>query len=124
MIEIRAVPRDDGLMLSAKGHAGMASFGQDVVCAGVSALLYGFAAYLESLNPCEETGASHLECVEGEGLLQLATRGLGGADLRGWAVVAEGLRLIEKAYPTCVRLWDEYSSPQQTIMEEKSEHDG
>ena len=106
MIEIRMYPMGDGLVLSAEGHAGMAPRGHDVVCAGVSALLFGYAAYLESLGPCGEGRSPHLECEEGDGRLRLVTRGLGGADLRGWSVVAAGLRLIEEAYPACVRLWD------------------
>ena len=51
MICIRITEREDGLELSAHGHAGYAPRGQDVVCAGVSALIYGFIAYLEGLLP-------------------------------------------------------------------------
>ena len=62
MIEIRVYPKGDGMVLSAEGHAGMAPRGRDIVCAGVSALLYGFAAYLESLAPrgmgCGSGGAA------------------------------------------------------------------
>ena len=110
MIRIRVLERDDGLEISAVGHAGVAPRGQDIVCAGVSALLYGFIAYLETLSPiatAEEGGeVPHLVCSEGEGLLRVKTRGLGGADLRGWEVTAAGLRLIESAWPTCVVLCD------------------
>jgi len=123
MIEIRVFPKGDGMVLSAEGHAGMAPRGQDIVCAGVSALLFGFAAYLESLTPCGEERTAHLACVEGDGVLRLSTHGLGGEELRGWAVVAAGLRLIEEAYPACVRLLDGYSSARrhEHEMEVKSE---
>lgn len=121
MIEIRVFPKEDGMALVAEGHAGMAPRGRDIVCAGVSALLYGFAAYLESLIPCEAEGTPHLECEEGDGALRLTTHGLGGAERRGWAVVTAGLRLIEEAYPACVRLLDGYSSATQYEMEVKSE---
>ena len=46
MIRIRVTRRDSGLEIFAEGHAGYAPVGQDIVCAGVSALLYGFVAYL------------------------------------------------------------------------------
>ncbi len=108
MIYIRVLERDDGLEITAVGHAGQGPRGRDIVCAGVSALLYGFIAYLEALPPiatAEEGGEEpHLECSEGEGLLRVTTRGLGGADTRGWRVTAAGLRLVEAAYPTCVTL--------------------
>ena len=110
MICIRVLRRDGGLELTAVGHAEQAPRGEDIVCAGVSALLYGFIAYLETLPPiatAEEGGeVPHLVCSEGEGLLRVKTRGLGGADLRGWEVTAAGLRLIESAWPACVALCD------------------
>ena len=110
MIHIRVLRRADGLELSAVGHAGQALRGQDIVGAGVSALLYGFVAYLETLPPiatAEGVGDQpHLACSEGEGLLRVTTRGLGGADLAGWQVTAAGLRLIHAAYPAYLELCD------------------
>ena len=110
MIRIRVLRRDGGLEITAVGHAEQAPRGQDIVCAGVSALLYGFIAYLETLPPIATAEASgevpHLTCSEGEGLLRVKTRGLGGADTLGWAVTAAGLRLIQTAYPACVALHD------------------
>ncbi len=108
MIRIRALERGDGVDITAVGHAEYGPRGHDIVCAGVSALLYGFIAYLEALPPIATAGAggegSHLEYSEGEGLLRVTTRGLGGDDLRCWRVTAAGLRLLEAAYPTCVTL--------------------
>lgn len=110
MIRIRVLRRDGGLEMTAVGHAEQAPRGEDIVCAGVSALLYGFVAYLETLPPIATAEAGgeypHLECSEGEGLLRIKTRGLGGADTNGWRVTAAGLQLIEAAYPTCVALHD------------------
>ena len=110
MICIRVLRRDEGLEISAVGHAGQAPRGEDIVCAGVSALLYGFVAYLETLPPIATAEAGgehpHLECSEGEGLLRIKTRGLGDADTNGWRVTAAGIRLIAAAYPTCVVLHD------------------
>ena len=107
MIKIHAFLSKDGMTVSAAGHAGMGPQGSDIVCAGVSALLYGFAAYLENVVPGGAEALSRLEYSEGDGALRLETRGLEGADLRGWEVVSRGLRLIEETYPSCVRLSDE-----------------
>ena len=109
MICIRMTKREDGVELSAHGHAGYAPRGQDVVCAGVSALLYGFVAYLEGLSPIATAeppdGASpHLEVEEGDGLLTVRTFGMGGKDLDGAAVIQAGLGLIASCYPTFVTL--------------------
>lgn len=126
MIRIRVLERDDGLEISAVGHAGIAPRGQDIVCAGVSALLYGFIAYLETLSPiatAEEGGeVPHLACSEGEGLLRIKTRGLGGADLQGWRVTAAGLRLVASAYPGSVCVWEDSSSTRDQHQEVKEKH--
>ncbi len=116
MIRIRVRRQGDGMSLLAVGHAGQAPRGQDTVCAGVSALLYGFVAYLESLPPiatAEDKGSTpHLECSEDDGFLRVVTRGLGGADILGWRVTEAGLRLIRSAYPACVELCDGMDSVQ------------
>ena len=75
MIRVRAYREDGGVGILATGHAGMAPHGRDPVCAGVSALLYGYLAYLEGLAPpsgrsdtADATGESpHLQVVEAEG---------------------------------------------------------
>lgn len=109
MIRIRARRRGDGLELWARGHAGYASRGQDIVCAGVSALLFGYIAYLEGLSPSatedgssSEGGIPHLEITEGDGYLRVRTRGLVGQDVEGWRVTESGLSLIASAYPAYV----------------------
>ena len=107
MICIRITEGEDGLELFAHGHAGYAPRGQDVVCAGVSALLYGFVAYLEGLSPIATAESldgetPHLEVGEGDGILTVKTRGMGGKDLDGVAVIQAGLGLIASCYPTFV----------------------
>ena len=111
MIRVQVTVGRDGLTLSAVGHAGLAPRGQDVVCAGVSALLYGFVAYLEGLTPIATAEACsmggdlpHLEVSEGDGRLTVRTRGLGGQDTAGFGVTEAGLRLIAACYPAYVTL--------------------
>ena len=111
MIRIRVTRRDGGMELKAHGHAGYAPHGQDIVCAGVSALLYGFVAYLEGLSPIATAEASslggeapHREVSEGDGELRVVTRGLGGRDVAGFDVTLAGLSLIAACYPAFVTL--------------------
>ena len=122
MICIRITRREDGLDLSAHGHAGYAPRGQDVVCAGVSALLYGFIAYLEELLPIATAEGSEgespsLQVQDKDGVLSVHTRGMGGADLDGLEVIRAGLTLMAVAYPAYIMLdtnlhrkGDEYDS--------------
>ena len=122
MICIRITKGEDGLDLSAHGHAAYAPRGQDVVCAGVSALLYAFIAYLEGLMPIATAGNSDGKTPswrvrDEDGVLTVQTRGMGGADLDGLAVIQAGLGLIAASYPAFVMLdiqtkrkGDEYES--------------
>lgn len=111
MIEIEALLRDGGMEVLATGHAGFAPVGQDIICAGVSALLFGFVAYVETLSPVGGGKAPHVEYRAGDGMLYLRTRGLAGADAVGWTAVAAGLRLIAEAYPGHVRFKDRGTVP-------------
>lgn len=106
MIRIRVTRSADGLDLVAVGHAGYGARGEDPVCAGVSALLYGFVAYLEETLPIATAGdrPSPLAWADGDGWLRVQTHGMGGKASEAWAVVAAGLRLIAAAYPAHVQL--------------------
>ena len=109
MICIHITEREDGLELSAHGHAGYAPRGQDVVCAGVSALLYGFISYLEGFLPIatEKTpreGTPRLEVEDKDDVLRVRTYGMGGVDTAGLAVIRAGLGLIATCYPSFVTL--------------------
>ena len=111
MISVSFSTADEAVRVKAFGHANTAPFGQDIVCAGVSALLYGFVAYLEGLSPIATAEASslggeapHLEVSEGDGELRVVTRGLGGRDVAGLDVSLAGLSLIAACYPAFVTL--------------------
>lgn len=95
MIEIRLGPRS----VTAKGHAGYRPYGQDIVCAGVSALL---ATAAEMLLRMEEHGEVRLpEPVRLEpGDVRLTWEALGDgtkADML-WETLETGLRLMEARY--------------------------
>ena len=111
MIRIRGTRRDSGLEIFAEGHAGYAPVGQDIVCAGVSALLYGFVAYLRETLPIATAEDSHpegraplWEVSEGDGRLWVRTHGSDGRDKAAFAPIEAGLRLIAACYPHHVTL--------------------
>ncbi len=47
MIKVQIIKEDDKVMLSVKGHAGYADKGEDIVCAGVSAIIFGLMNALD-----------------------------------------------------------------------------
>lgn len=104
MIEIKVVGWEDGMELEACGHAAYAPRGADVVCAGVSALLFGYLAYLRSVTGEDGEMRGRVECAEGDGYLRICTRSMKGYDRAAWAVASAGVRLIADAYPAHVRL--------------------
>ena len=130
MIRIRAERREDGLEISAVGHAGFDTRGRDVVCAAVSALVFAFLHYLRSCAPSAEAGSvERAPTGEGdgsggryepldravlptvdhrieEGSVWVRTHGMNGADEAAWAVTRAGLCLIAREYPTCVAVTD------------------
>lgn len=48
MIDIQYERSDEGHALSITGHAGYAAHGEDIVCAGVSAITYALVGYIDS----------------------------------------------------------------------------
>ena len=51
MIKVEVLTKNgDILEISSKGHAGSAAYGKDLVCAGVSSILYGAANALDQLT--------------------------------------------------------------------------
>ena len=92
--------RAEGIELDAHGHAEHGAIGHDIVCAGVSALLYGLWAYLE--EQIQKSGKGFLDVSEGDGRLYVQTREVEG-DEAAFAVTAAGLTLIAQAFPEAVR---------------------
>ena len=99
MIMIRMKWGEEGIALEAVGHAEHGAIGHDIVCAGVSALLYGLAAYLEEQAEACPTG--HVDRAESPGGLYLRTRGVKNDEV-AFAAIAAGLTLIARAFPRSV----------------------
>lgn len=98
MITVRAERRPDGVALSMDGHADY-SPGNDIVCAGASAIVYTFLGWLAN-HPgdavCEE------QLVE-SGRVRLAAQGGELLDIVFEATVI-GLLQLEKQYPAHVKV--------------------
>lgn len=81
--------------VTASGHAGYAPVGADVVCAGVSAILYGFLYYLSGRY------GQGLVWSESDGELSMCFP----SDCRdACAVLGASLSLMADSYPQYVRL--------------------
>lgn len=88
-------------MLDASGHAGYGAIGHDIVCAGISAILYSLAAYLEGVYKRNPTCGFRRE--ERDGMLYLRIDMSEEAEI-AFAVAAAGLELITGAFPQAVSL--------------------
>ncbi len=92
MIRIRREPR----RLTLRGHADYGPPGRDIVCAGVSALVYALAGYLTNREEVSEL-------VMEPGYVTVAAKGPSPA----LEVVCTGLRQLAAAYPQCVRFCEQ-----------------
>lgn len=101
MTEIRMTEWEDGMEIIANGHAGYGERGSDIVCAGVSALLYALVTYLR--GTVDERGIGQMQKQEQEGYLWVRCEGLTACDASALAVIETGLGLIADAYPGHVR---------------------
>jgi len=109
--------------LEACGHAAYAPRGADVVCAGVSALLFGYLAYLRSVTGGEGEGRGRVDFSEGDGLLQIRTHRMNRRDRAAWEVVSAGVRLIADAYPACVRLTEAWGENDRADSPKTESHE-
>lgn len=90
--------RDDGRhFLTVTGHAGYAEYGQDIVCAGVSAVSFALLAFLEQEGVRFDTA----EAVSGA--LDVACMGSDRVDA-AFDMALAGYNLIADNYPDCVDL--------------------
>ena len=94
--------------VSIAGHAGYAPKGQDIVCAGVSALTSAFLESLILLTNRDYTDGVHIET--GDGLFKLAIRGIKDDQtndiVKSLVIMLDrGLGLIERQYPDYISLY-------------------
>ena len=120
MIRIRVTEGEEGFILSATGHAGYAPRGQDIVCAGVSALLYGLVSFLKGSLSIATAGGlcgagerSSLWVREGDGTLAVEVSSPRPLYREALDVAVAGLEMMAAAYPAYVilennRKGDEY----------------
>ena len=111
MIRIRVTEREGGFTVSAFGHAGYAPHGQDIVCAGVSALLYGLVFFLKgSLSiataggPCGAGECSSPWVEEGDGTLTVEVTSPRPLYREALDLTVAGISLIAACYPAYVTL--------------------
>ena len=102
MTHVLLAEREDGIAVTAIGHAGYAPAGQDIVCAGISAILYGGLNYLKQLE--QDRGAPvRVEIRQGPGLLAFRTSGFADRlDRTVLGVIRAGLFDLADAYPKYV----------------------
>lgn len=76
-----------------KGHSGYAPEGEDIVCAGVSALFFAFSGYLERKGWLTEA-----KIASGDSYITFKESG------EAVEMLEEGIKQIAEAYPEYVKL--------------------
>lgn len=92
MIRIDYNREGDRHLLKVSGHAGYAEYGQDIVCAGVSAVSFALLGFLEAEGVRLDTAEA------GSGALDVACIGTDRVDAAFDMAIA-GYRLIADNYP-------------------------
>lgn len=85
--------------LSVNGHAGYAVKGQDIVCAGVSAIVYALIGWLENNAECTE----FVSIDEGSGEVVIACEG-DDKVATVFYMAAIGIENIQTTYPAHVAI--------------------
>ncbi len=101
------------------GHAGYAPAGQDIVCAGVSAL---FGALARSLQRKEDDGSGTLEIREEDGGWHVAfhTEGRAQDEIREiFETISDGLQLMEETYPEYLSLRRSVGCGERPVPDDK-----
>lgn len=98
MIRVNYLREGDRYRLSVQGHAGYSDHGNDIVCAGVSAISYALLGYLH------HAGCDIAEAQADSGNLMISCRGdemTAGA----FEMAMVGYLQIAKKYPQCVDVY-------------------
>ena len=82
--------RENGWDLRLSGHAGTAPYGEDLVCAAVTALVCALAQYVSEQEP-----TAHIHLQPGDAQIKAEGESLAPA----FQTVLAGLQLLEKDYP-------------------------
>ena len=103
-----------GTSLELKGHAGSAPYGQDLVCAGVSTLVYALAQRLTELD---RQGALELppklRLEPGDAVISATAKKEFEPEVQGdFCLIFSGLKLLEKNYPEMVQVEGGYKISQ------------
>ncbi len=107
MIQIKITNTGRAIRLEAKGHAQTADPGYDLICAGVSALIYGYAGAVDTIPRAKTTGGViDVGRKDGYALIEVSCK-----DQKTYKRVRaflepvyHGLRVLHKSAPTAISI--------------------
>lgn len=95
----------EGFFIDAAGHSGFGERGKDVVCAGISTLIFTVYYYLRRMR--DEGYIAHLEKREADGFVSISARcAEGGQKLTeaAYRMALTGFEILAENYPQYVTL--------------------
>lgn len=84
------------ITIESKGHSGYSTAGTDIVCAGISTLMYSWYEYCLELVELEEIELR--ECVTRDGYMKIKIYDPTGKTLSALSLVKIGFRAIHEKY--------------------------
>lgn len=100
MVKVRYRRNEFAHSLSIVGHAGYDALGKDIVCAGVSAIVYTLLGFLHHLPDWE----SRLTAAAERGMCMVCWRGTGREEETAFQMAVMGLAQLAHGYPQCVKM--------------------
>ena len=89
-------PGDGTITIESKGHSGYSTAGTDIVCAGISTLMYSWSEYCMELVELGEIDL--LENVAADGYQKIKIYDQAGKTLSALSLVKIGFRAIHEKY--------------------------
>ena len=103
MISVSFSTADEAVRIKAFGHANTAPFGQDIVCAAVSALVCTFAAVLREAEESEKLLSLEVYLQSGEAEIFCKPKPAHGKEVMAWLRYLEaGVDALAERYPEAV----------------------
>lgn len=106
MIEVKYFERKNRYAISAKGHAGYAPLGQDIVCAAVTSVLFALGNYVLDHFAEKEWIILEVKLDEGDVNVEILDDGSTGIAHDIYRLIFEQIKDLEEIYPLNIKTFE------------------
>lgn len=106
MTQIQIGKSESKIQLSCKGHANYSEPGTDIVCAGISTLIFSWAGACDKLANAGAVEIERMKVEPGDADIEITVQDARTYDV--FSVIEIGLGLLAENYPECLKIvWGE-----------------